>query len=273
MSKTDTSKDDAKAILESLSLPSLKFPSRENWKVPSRTQFLYYRLKSNAKYFLNNDVEISIEKIKANLVSVFKLVGIGKEHFQLELELRDFDIPPVIYLEYLRRDQSGQDWPQDFYIGYILLAMLDVVEFENMITLLSSSIPQDNLEIDSKLLKAVSVLLDAQVSLELGISAYEENRGDTYFDRYNYLLENYSAGIRAESGLKRSNKQKSEDARDKWRPLILKVIGIGNALPLDKKRWVTSACLEVVGIHEMSVSDAEVLRRNYYKYIKDPENY
>jgi len=191
MSKTDTSNEDAKAILRSSKLPFFKFPSSENWEVPSRTKYLYYRLKSHAKYFLSINEYTSIEKIKADLASVYKLINVGKEHFQKELELKDFDVPPAIYLEYLRGEQSGQDWPQDFYIGYIMLAMLNVIEFENMMTSLVSNKLHDGQEADSVLLKAICVLMDAQVALELGISGYEQNRGDTYSKRFKYTWENF----------------------------------------------------------------------------------
>ena len=269
MSKKDTFKDDAKAILLSSRLPSLNFPSSENWEVPSRTKYIYYRLKSNANYFLNIDEGISIEKIKADLASVFKLKGVGKEHFQKESKLKDFDIPPAIYLEYLRGDQSEQDWPKDFYIGYILLAMLDVIEFETIMTSLSSNISHYIQNADGVILIATNVLMDAQVSLELGISGYEKSRGDSYVDRYKYIQESYSAAIRAENKRKKSNKKRSDKSRKKWRPLILEVIDMVGI----SATGVSNACLEIISKYEMSTSDAEVLRRNYYKYREDPENY
>jgi hypothetical protein len=142
---TGVIREEARAIISSLNLPEITLPDQ----LSRHTQVLYGRLRYSVIKHLNIDPP-NVDVLEADLKSVYKLLGRGKLQLENELGQTDMDLPISFYLESIEINEN--DLAKDFHVGYFLLAMSEIVDFEAAID--ESSNVQDYLDSTTYLMGA-----------------------------------------------------------------------------------------------------------------------
>ncbi len=275
MSEKSNFKDDALAILKSIKSEYMDFPHGTDWNVRPLTRLMYWRIKAMAIEYLNIGKSDILQKLEEKLTDTFHFVDLGRKHFEIGSSDGDpneeyIEIPPALCLDRVEWELLKDDTPKYFFENYLLLVLMDMVKFERAIDKLASRSNRDRQSNINDLFESSNILMDAEVALELGIASYERSRGKTFQKKYEFVNHTYASGIEAQKKRDKSNQDRQEKSRNKKRPLLWKI----HQLHTIENMGVTKATYQVAG--ESGFTDrkaAETLRRAYYVFVKNPEDY
>jgi hypothetical protein len=218
------------------------------------------------------------DKSLAEIVDELKLaygwVDEGMQIFQGDMDKVVANIPQVFFLDFFEKSLPEKKVPKEFYRSYFLLALVELVSFEELRLLHEELDDCHGAEKEAgwykKSIVCLSALIRAQSAVELGSDSLERSLGNKRFTNQLAVLSQYAPAMKAQDGRDKSNQARKEDSRNKKRPLLREI----HQLYTKKKLGVTEATGKVAAEHGFdNQKEIETLRHAYYEYLKDPDKY
>lgn len=253
-------------------------PPYQGWELPRELVMSHDALRNKISTILGvgevtaENVDEKLFTVAAMLKEMYSKIDQGRELIQSKINLSEDYFPLSFYLGYL--DSQASENKVESYLFFILAAKYIAV-FELAMSAIREGYEElkGTEEFHTKYTQGVQYLTEAQTSYAMGVESLFRHGSGEKQKILHAIAEQWGGEIARAEEFKARQTNKSKEAREKWRPLILEVIAIGDSLPEGTKRWISDACNEVASLHDLSIANAETLRSEFYKYKKNPKKY
>jgi hypothetical protein len=151
----------------------------------------------------------SLAEIVDELKLAYSWVAEGIQIYQGDMGKGVTNIPQVFFLDFFEKSLPERKVPDKFYRSYFLLALVELVSFEELRLLHEELDDCDGPEKEAvwykKSIVCLSALIRAQSAVELGSDSLERSLGNKRYTNQLAVLSQYAPAMKAQDGRDKSN--------------------------------------------------------------------